>query len=572
VQGELDAHSLDQSAPSVASEPEPSADNSAPPIIVSQPAPEKLAQKPGAAQRGYWIVVRVSDAALRPLVSNDVRVVVEDEQGGHFDVEPIAGRSEWGCKSDGLHDGKFKVTVSAGGYRPRTLEAMLSQDKHAAILHAVLRSASLIKIRILSDEGGELAARLAREPHHGEPVSPPPRDGPTIVRGLGGWGFHSPVVIAVATQEKPSARLPETNLAAHSRYGAGIYRGWGSRYHHPANGSDLVETDDDIPDAHAGILELFEPLPLYVSACVRNFVLESKLVEPGTEEVSFTVTLNQLKSCFGEVRLRVVDAVTEQPIEGCEVNFLGPDNGGDGYRLGAQAAAVFECIPAGPMPLAVLAIGHAAISTQIRVEAGQVNDLGTFRMEPAVSIRGTITDPTGKPLARPGIGLVPLDEYKTDQRLGSLWNNNYDFDLIDSGSSLFAIGANEAGEFAALNLKRGRYLLRMIYGWSGKRDWIIHPLIVDTTGGSVEGLRVEAQIATPVRVRLDRDAPEDAWMRIFDSDQNPVRDEDFSRNLPTGPFPILPGSYSCVVYFNGVEHAKLNLDVGSSPVTLEIPR
>jgi hypothetical protein len=280
--------------------------------------------------------------------------------------------------------------------------------------------------------------------------------------------------------------------------------------------------------------------------------------------------MEQLAACFGEVRLRVVDAITGQPIDGCRVNCFSPDEGGDGYSLTAQGTAVFERVPAGPLPISIMACGHGAISTHVSVKAGVVNDLGTFQMEPATSIRGSITDLTGRPFVRPLINLVPLDDYKVDQRLGSLWTGHYL--ATNSGCTLFALDTNDDGEFTALNVKPGRFLLRMDYGPFGRREWCIRPLVLDTTGGNIEGLRIQAQRGTAVQVRPDPDLPEDTWVRILDSDQNPVRDEDFSRSHTTTPLFLLPGSYRCIVYCNGVQHANLSLEVGGTPVSLVIPR
>jgi hypothetical protein len=523
--------------------------------------------KPSRAAAHFWITVRVYDAAHRLMDPQSVALDVEDEQGVKYDGQATPMMGLWRCNSKSLHDGRYRITASANGYHSRTIEGLLSSSKRVVDANVTLRRSTMLRVRILSDEGGDLEGRLAKEPHHGEPPWPLPSDGAMTVRG---FAWDAPVVIAVATREKPNGRLPETCLASLSRFGAGIYRGWGSHYRPLPIDHEEQAPKEDIPPGFAGIIELFEPLPLYVSACVRSTVLDTQLVQPGTEDVTFSVSLDQLRSCFGEVRLRIVDAITDQPIEGCQVNFFDPDTHGDGRSLGAQGTAVFERIPAGPTPLSILAVGHAAISTQIRVEAGQVNDLGTFRMEPAVSIRGTITDANGQPLARPFIGLVPLDEYRPDQRVGPMWSSNRG--SITVGGSLFTLATAEDGQFAALNLNRGRYLLRMIYGASGKRDLCFHPLVIDTTGGSVEGLHIQAQAGTPVWVRLDRDAPEDTWVRILDSDHNPARDLDYSRLPPTMPFSLLPGPYTCAVYTNGVEHAKIAFDVGSSPVNVDIPR
>jgi hypothetical protein len=509
------------------------------------------------AVREYAIETHVVDSANRTMDPLRLSVIVEDENrtSSPLDAYPPSYMAMH------LHKGRFTVSVRSDGYESQTANVELTSKNPVHSLNLVMRSATTLKIKMLTEDGHDLAEQVSAEKR----TWPNSMAGSRIIDGFP--PFDSAAVIPVATREKPGDRLPETRLRNHSRFGAGIYCGWGSSYTNVHRRSSERLTDNGIPPGFTGVLELFEPLPLYVSATVRNVVIESKLIPEGATEVTFNISLDQVKACFGEARLRVVDALSDLPLNDCVVELgqlAAPRAGSPGDK---ESEIVFQHVQRGPVALRIIARDHETIQEEVRIEPGKLNDLGTYRLQPAISIQGVVLDPSGKPARLSSMSLIPLDGFDPGRQRGVFVGGGY----IVNGVPWSSFETDEFGGFRAMNVRRGKYLLRLV-GLNSPPCL----LVVDTTGGSVDGLRLQAAQGPKVTFHFDRDADEDDWIRVFDADDLPVREVDATS--PGGwldgrrPVYLSSGAYKCAVFSHGARSTTFNVEVGSAPMTVEVPR
>ena len=66
----------------------------------------------------------------------------------------------------------------------------------------------------------------------------------------------------------------------------------------------------EIPESIAGVLEVTDGLPAYVSITWRDIVLDTQIAPPGTEEMTFKLPVHKVRACIGHARVHVVDALT----------------------------------------------------------------------------------------------------------------------------------------------------------------------------------------------------------------------------------------------------------------------
>jgi hypothetical protein len=93
-----------------------------------------------------------------------------------------------------------------------------------------------------------------------------------------GWGYVSPVV--VATLQPPSATLPGIEGRNAAYYAAGFYEDRG-----PFGGGEKL----DLAPEQDGILHLRAPLPVWVSAVLRDQVVETRRLDGSVGEIVFEI-------------------------------------------------------------------------------------------------------------------------------------------------------------------------------------------------------------------------------------------------------------------------------------------
>jgi hypothetical protein len=200
-------------------------------------------------------------------------------------------------------------------------------------------------------------------------------------------------LFVIATRSRPEATIPRLAPGARPQYGIGLYH----------NIASLVPGQSAIPrpgDGYAGVLELKQAPPAFVSCVLRETVLETVQVSGSTSsDLVFTVVPEQLQSGLASASVTVLDARTHAPIEGVRVTCDDTGiagSGEDGSSIDDEGGILFEQRYPGWATLRAWAPGYEVVQHAVLLEAGQRKDLGTILLEPELTVRGSVKNSAGK--------------------------------------------------------------------------------------------------------------------------------------------------------------------------------
>jgi hypothetical protein len=150
-------------------------------------------------------------------------------------------------------------------------------------------------------------------------------------------------------------------------------------------------------DGFAGTLHL-KSLPAHVALLQRHLVIEQQLVQPGQQELKFVVDIDALKQLAASATVRVLDAVTGEPLANARVSLMTSNRGGMGQPVDEHGSAVIENLSPGLLQCTIRAPEHESFGHTVRVEPGQRLDLGDVRLGPLQPLTGTVLGPDGEPV------------------------------------------------------------------------------------------------------------------------------------------------------------------------------
>jgi hypothetical protein len=252
----------------------------------------------------------------------------------------------------GLQPGEWSVTLGGTGFVKSTTAVEIADDAVQQRDFTVARSVA-VRVRIVTADGAD-ATRAVR----------------TSLRGFPDF--------AVAGQRE---RFPER--FAPTDYGIVFV------------GDATWDNEMNPKDGFAGTLHLAS-VPAHVALLQRHMVLQQEVVQPGQQEVKFTVDVAALKALAGSATVRVFDAAGV-PLAGARVS-LGSSNRADGGTLvDAEGRATLEGLSPGLLRCQITAKDHETMYTTVRVDPGQRLELGDVRLGPKLDLRGTVLNADGKP-------------------------------------------------------------------------------------------------------------------------------------------------------------------------------
>jgi len=411
----------------------------------------------------------------------------------------------------GLAPGSYMLHASGRAYGDA--KATLELKAGATRRDFELAASMAIRIKVVTPEGMSLTKALQARKSLG------------MISG----------VIGVATRE-PLERLPLTELRSHSRYGVGEYQeGWSMR-------------DQKLPEGVVGILMVKAPPPFYVNAVFMHFVLMSEKVTGRVEEITFVLKPENIEQLLATVKVRLVDAETGAPVKKGRVSISDRQSGGMGAQLDGAGVAEQKNVPPGLKELQIWAQGYEAVHNYIRVADSGVHDLGTYRLHKAVEIAGEIVDEGGKPVAAQLV-VRNLDRLDFPQPL----------------STGMSYRSDTEGKFKVASVGRGRYLIR-----ASAKGHALGAVIVDTSGGAVDNVRLQLKQGTQVTLKPEGDGRHHYLVTIR-RDGVPY----YTRTV-RGPWPLkcvlAPGRYQIEVAVDGVAQRTEPLDVGAQPIKRTISR
>ena len=149
-------------------------------------------------------------------------------------------------------------------------------------------------------------------------------------------------------------------------------------------------------DGHAGTLHLAS-LPAHVAVLQRHLLLDQQVVQPGQTEVKFVVDIAALERLAGSATIRVLDAITGQPLTSARVSLATSNHAGMGRPVDAEGRMVVTGLSPGLLRLQIDAPEHETMYTTVIVAPSQRLDLGDVRLGARAPLVGTVLDADGKP-------------------------------------------------------------------------------------------------------------------------------------------------------------------------------
>jgi hypothetical protein len=339
-------------------------------------------------------------------------------------------------------------------------------------------------------------------------------------------------VIAVATRERPGQRLSATIQADH---------GWNvlGRWQLP---HWKEHTKVPVPAGCDGQLLTDLAPPFFVSAVVRDEVLQTQEVRVQDSIVTFVIDPSDVRARLAGFRLRLLDS-SRQPLDWATVELTDAGSAGGGWKTGKDGRVAVAYYLPGLLILRIEAAGQGKVSRWVRLPPGRVTDLGDVVLDPATVIEGRVTDAEG--FAVPGIVYFYfLDDLTFPQSMDAL------------GWSMRAKG----GRFRYEVCRRGHYLILV------RSAFATRALVVDTSAGDVRGVDIRVEAGTSVTFE---GAPADRGLlvEVRDGSGLPVVSHRFF-SLARFERLLAPGAYTLSVYEDETVIRRQSFAVGTVALTL----
>jgi hypothetical protein len=419
---------------------------------------------------------------------------------------------------DNLSPGSWKVSIDADGYRSSSKEHTLVDNLRLQQFDASLDRRNVVWVQFRTPDGKDLAAVMRQS----------------------GLAWSSLAIVLAATREAPSRRLARALALPHSLPMEPMER---------RNGQ-VIRMSSGLDRRYV----FNEPLPMFLSACVGDVVLDTRYVKDDGEDVTFVISLDQLRESMHDVRVRVLDADSGEPITSAKAQFAYPTvNAMHADPVDAHGEVVFEQRPAGRWTLLVQAPDYETVNELITVATEGDTEL-VYRLARGVSIEGTIVGASG--------GSAPM------------WFELVAVERFDaSHQPQRAISSNSSDHFELKFVGRAKYVLRpsqFTDTRAGKaRCFGFKPLIVDTRDGSKRGLVIQALPLTTVTLRADPSRLDE--IHIIDADLMPITEDSFSPNGKC-EIRVVPGAYTAKLMKDGVLVDSVAFQVGSESQNVDLRR
>ncbi len=471
---------------------------------------------PEAAEVIVWGFVRDRDG--QPVESAGVSFV--DSLGERRSVEVAADGS---YSMPGLEAGRWFVRAGTQGFLDAEGSIDVPPERARIQRDFTLEPRPSLSVRVVTPDG-----RAFRDADV-DPSSGKPRRT---------W------LIAIATTEPPNKAFIRFNH--NSRYGAGKTRFQPDRMSPSEDGSIAT-------------LDLFAPLPLFVSLLLSEELIATQQVPPGSSEVVFVLDPSAVDAHFGALHLTFVDAENRAPIQQANISLEYPGGGMSPLRLDEGGrTALRRCAP-GRYEISTLVSGFASSSVSIDLAAGEVVER-TIELARGVEVTGRCVDELDRPIAgefaispSPAPGELPRQ-------------------LEEDGST--SVVATKDDGVIELRMEPGVWLLQ-----PQERRWLGDPrtaprlganLVLDTRSGPVTNLVV--RLLPPSSVVVNWSGSDRDEVRLWFLDEAGIvrSAEKFWSSAPSR-CALPPGLWQVrVLDPNDVVREERNFTLGAEPVVLEL--
>ena len=413
----------------------------------------------------------------------------------------------------GLWSGAWTFRAICDGYFPSEQSLDVPAGEARVRRDLVLEPSITARVKFQTPEGEELEAALGRNA-----------------------SMNDLYPVCVATVERPPALLPGVTGRDAARYGVG-------KYSRRAFGESLPGVPADV----SGLLEFQQAPPVFVSAVLRNVVLDTRLYEGG-DEIVFALERERFQAALGTLSLIVVDALSGAPITSGHVSLNHSQRGGMGQPIGEDGRVGFEDVLPGVMELDFSIDGYERLKKRVYVQPGQALDLGAYPLAPAATIRGRTLDAHGRP-HHASLSWVPLDHVERP-------------DDIDQR---FLFQSDVNGNFEFTRAGRGGVFIVV-----RDQKWAACAVFVDAGSALVETVEIPLREGTPVTIDTDAAHVSGHRVSLADAQGRPfwTRRTALDHALRLS---LLPGDYQLWLDSEELRLHTIDLAVGQEPVRVVVP-
>jgi hypothetical protein len=350
--------------------------------------------------------------------------------------------------------------------------------------------------------------------------------------------FRGVRAVAVATRERPGAWFDAVRGSLNERFGVGNF--W-----------DNGHASEKRPPDYFGRVVLYADPPVWISLLNRQFVIDSVRIEPDQTEVVFVVEPGSKLLRAGSLRARFVESGTKTPLSGgsFQIDALATETG----SLDEGGALESSHIAPGHVVLRVHKSGLASTELRLRLEPGEVRDLGEIEVDAETWIQGTVHGPDGLEVG------ANVEHAAVDASTGEPLphDGSVNWSTTDEGS--FRIGG------------LSRHLYRVTVRPQDKGLARSSKLVDLRSGVGVDGVRFDLVPAVPLVVSSDASDFVDIAYTLRDERGEFVLR---SRVWQAEPFalPLAPGRYTLQCERDGAPlGAPHEVVLVDRPVSLQLP-
>ena len=349
-------------------------------------------------------------------------------------------------------------------------------------------------------------------------------------------------LMPIATVEPPEQKFVRFNH--NGRFGAGHKRYLGG----------------EVPEGIGAIaeLDLFAPLPLFVSLLLSEEVIATQEALPGSTEVVFVLDPSEVDTHFGSFRLTYVDAESHAPIQGASISIARPGGGTSHGTLNAEGRLAARRLPPGRYEISTWVQDLGSSSVTIDLAAGEAVER-TIELVRGIEVSGRCVDELDRPVAGE-FAISPLPEPGELPR-----------QLEEDGST--SVVATKDDGVIDLRIEPGLWLLQPQESTFRRERPSVHRmgpnLVLDTRTGPVTDLVIKLRPASSAVVSWSGPDPERMWAWFLD-EAGMVRT---TCQLGSSPrrCELPPGTWQLrVLDSNGTVRDERSFTLNAEPVVLEL--